>query len=545
MGESSLGRGRRPIELGPLIQVRIRRAETPGERFNHGVSQLNARPKVLHAKVCMRALDARDARFDGVFFVAITSTGIYCRPVCPTRLARAEHRRFFDSAASAERAGYRPCLRCRPELAPGLAVMDAVPRLARVAMHRIGAGALNGRAVADLARELGVSERHLRRALEREFGVSPVELAQTHRLLLAKRLLADTALSVTHIAFASGFQSLRRFNSVFRERYRLSPSAVRRMRRSRNAPGSSHAGEGTPATVLVKLTLAYRPPLAWNELVSLLSNAALPGAEAIERGRYGRTVRADGHRGVVFAADAAPKAHLVIEVSPSLVPVLMPLLARLRQLFDLDAEPVSIDAHLAQGGLGGYVERRRGLRVPGAFDGFEAVLSVVLRDWPRAGARTIDLARRVVETLGEEVDTGFPALTHLVPSAVRLADAGAARLERLGVPRGRAELLATLARAVADDKLRLEPGGDVIATRRVLTEIAGPRVANAIALRALCWPDAFSVEDRALQRAAGVTTSKALRARAEPWRPWRAYAAIHLWLERDASSICPASSIRR
>jgi AraC family transcriptional regulator of adaptative response / DNA-3-methyladenine glycosylase II len=505
-----------------------------------------ARPKVLRADVCMRALNARDARFDGVFFVAITSTGIYCRPVCPTRLARVEHRRFFDSAASAERAGYRPCLRCRPELAPGLAVMDAVPRLARVAARRIGAGALNGHAVADLASELGVSERHLRRALERELGVSPLELAQTHRLLLAKRLLADTSLSVTHIAFASGFQSLRRFNSVFRERYRLCPSAIRRIPRSRAMLDGANP---TPAADLVKLTLAYRAPLAWNELLSFLSRTALPGAEVIERGRYGRTVGIDGHRGIVFAADDASKAQLTIEVSPSLIPALMPLLARFRQLFDLDAEPTVIDAHLAQGGLGAFVERRRGVRIPGAFDGFEAVLGALLCDMPRAGVCRIDLARRVVEALGEELDTGFSALTRLAPSAARIAEAGASRLGALGVSSRRADLIATLARAIADDEIRLEPGGDLTVTRRALTEIVGARRANTIAMRALHWPDAFPAHDLVLQRAAACSGPSALRARAEQWRPWRAYAAIHLWLQDDRpdspSAIATATGVDR
>src|SRR5919205_1252194 len=211
---------------------------------------------MLNAQVCERALGARDARFDGIFFVGITTTRVYCRPVCPARVSYHDRRRFFDSAASAERAGFRPCLRCRPELAPGRALIDAGPRLARVAAHRIAAGALNGRGVSELAQELGVSERHLRRALERELGVSPLELAQTHRLLLAKRLLADTSLPVTRIAYASGFQSLRRFNSLFRERYRLSPSALRRSRR--DAVSAARAGGER-----IRLTLAYRPPLDW------------------------------------------------------------------------------------------------------------------------------------------------------------------------------------------------------------------------------------------------------------------------------------------
>jgi AraC family transcriptional regulator of adaptative response / DNA-3-methyladenine glycosylase II len=490
-----------------------------------------ARSTVLDSGVYMRALAARDARFDGVFFVAITSTGIYCRPVCPTRQARIDHRRFYDSAAAAERAGYRPCLRCRPELAPGLAVMDAVPRLARVAAHRIGAGALNGHAVAELAGELGVSERHLRRALEREFGVSPIELAQTHRLLLAKRLLADTSLSVTHIAFASGFQSLRRFNSVFRERYRLSPSAVRRAPRWRGVAEP----EATRSADLVRLTLAYRPPFAYAQFIDLLARAALPGAEAIENGRYGRTARIDGHQGLVWVTNGWPKPHLVVEVSHALVPVVMPLIARLRQMFDLDAEPAAIDAHLAQAGLADRVARRPGMRIPGAFDGFEAVLRALLCPSPRGTARHCDLARRVVEDFGEPMDTGVPALTRLAPSAARIAEAGASRLVAIGVRASTAASLVTIARAVAGEELRLEPGADLAATRRALTEIVGDGMANAIATRALYWPDAFSPHDRALQRATGVTSAKALRALAEPWRPWRAYAAIHLrWDEQRA-----------
>ena len=496
------------------------------------VPPAQVRPSVLQADVCTRALRARDPRFDGVFFVAITSTGIYCRPVCPTRVARAENRRFFDSAATAERAGYRPCLRCRPELAPGLAVMDAVPRLARVAAHRIGAGALNGRAVAELAQELGVSERHLRRALERELGVSPTELAETHRLLLAKRLLADTSLSVTHIAFASGFQSLRRFNAVFRERYRLSPSAVRRMPRA-SAVSGSEARPGVIPSDLVKLTLAYRPPLAWKDLLTFFAREQLPGAEVIERGVYGRTVSIDGQSGLAFAVDSASNAHVDIAISPSLVPVLMPLLARLRQLFDLDADPGAVDAHLEHGGLKAPVARRRGVRIPGAFDGFEAVLRVLGREPRHATARANEFVRRFVEDLGESLDVGAPGLTRLVPTAARVAEAGAPRLVALGASPRQSELIVAVARAMAEGSLRLEPSADLGTARRALAARVGDRLASTIVMRALYWPDAFPFTDRTLQRAAGVSTAQALRVRAERWRPWRAYAAVHLWLQDE------------
>jgi AraC family transcriptional regulator of adaptative response / DNA-3-methyladenine glycosylase II len=409
-----------------------------------------------------------------------------------------------------------------------------------VAAHRIGAGALNGRAVAELAQELGVSERHLRRALERELGVSPTELAETHRLLLAKRLLADTSLSVTHIAFASGFQSLRRFNAVFRERYRLSPSAVRRMPRA-PAVSSAAARSGVIPSDLVKLTLAYRPPLAWKDLLTFFAREQLPGAEVIERGVYGRTVRIDAQSGVVFAihsashSDSASHAHVDIAISPSLVPVLMPLLARLRQLFDLDADPDAVDAHLEHGGLRALVARRRGVRIPGACDGFEAVLRVLGREPRYAAARASEFARRFVADLGESLDVGAPGLTRLVPTAARVAEAGAPRLVALGASPRQSELIVAVARAMAEGAIRLEPSADLGTARRALADLVGERLASTIVMRALYWPDAFPITDRTLQRAAGVSTAQALRVRAERWRPWRAYAAVHLWLQDEQS----------
>jgi AraC family transcriptional regulator of adaptative response / DNA-3-methyladenine glycosylase II len=496
---------------------------------------------LLSTDQCQRAARTHDPRFDGVFFIGVTTTGIYCRPICPARVSIASHRRFFVSAAAAERAGYRPCLRCRPELAPGRAPVDAISRLAFAAALRIGAGGLNGRSVAELADELDVSERHLRRALERAVGVSPIELAQTHRLLLAKRLLADTVLPVTQIAFASGFQSLRRFNTAFRQRYRLSPSSLRRASRAsvRSGVPGAVAGAGAPVDDVVRLTLAYRPPLAWDLLLGTLQRDALPGVELVQDGRYGRTVHIDGRSGVVFAGDAAAcprpahrpaSTHLDLEVSLSLLPVLMPLLARLRQLFDLDAEPAVIDAHLAQAGLAPLVSRRPGIRVPGALDGFEIVFGALLRGSgpPATSARV--LTRRVVNALGEPIDSGIAGLDRLAPTAERVAAAGVEGLRALGVAPSRAIALATAARAVADGRLELAPGSDVVAACRALRAIAGvgDRVATQIVMRTLYWPDAFPASDRSLQTAAGASGPGTLRARAEQWRPWRAYAAMHL-----------------
>lgn len=498
--------------------------------------QLVTGPTLPSADICERALDARDPRFDGLFFVGITTTHIYCRPVCPARVSYTDRRRFFATAAAAECAGYRPCLRCRPELAPGRAPMDAVPRLARLAADRISAGALNGRGVPQLATELGVSERHLRRALEREIGVSPLELAQTHRLLLAKQLLMDTTLPVTRIAFASGFQSLRRFNSVFRERYRLSPSALRGARRQ----GVTARGQREPSNDLIRLTLSYRSPLAWDALLQFLVRPMLPGVELLQDGRYGRTVSVNGCTGVVLVEDAssqprnghrAARSYLIAHLSTSLLPALMPLLARLRRYFDLDAEPTMVDAHLAQGGLGGLVERRPGVRIPGVLDGFEAVLRTVLSEFP-AGDR---VAEGLVRALGESVATDVPELTHLMPTAARVAHVGATGLAALGVPPHHAALLAAVARAMASGVVPLEPGGNVAAARRALMAIEGVdgRLATMIVMRALYWPDAFPASDPLLQHAAGLSAAATLDALSERWRPWRAYAAHHLWLDKN------------
>jgi AraC family transcriptional regulator of adaptative response / DNA-3-methyladenine glycosylase II len=490
----------------------------------------------LTPDICQRAVHARDPRFDGVFFVAITTTGVYCRPVCPARVVHAERRRFFLSAAAAEHAGYRPCLRCRPELAPGRAICDAVSRLAGTAAHRIAAGALNGRSVAQLARELCVSERHLRRALERELGVTPVELAQTHRLLLAKRLLADTDLSITRIAYASGFQSLRRFNSVFRDRYRMPPSALRR------SPQAARAARGNEESDMLRLTLSYRAPFAWDALLAELGRDAVPGIELVARGQYARTVRLNGATGVVFAWDAAHErgarssrrsarsSHLNIALSTSLLPELMPLLAKLRHLFDLDAEPSVIDGHLGQGGLGDLIRRTPGVRIPGAFDGFEIALRLIVGMDAGDGAVQRGIAQHIAEQLGERIDSYHPALALLAPDAERVADAGALRLAALGVTRRSAEAIVRIARAVAEGTLRLEPGADVAPTREALAETMGlgSDVASIISMRALRWPDAFPAADPALQRAIGVTSERALLERAESWRPWRAYAAARL-----------------
>lgn len=514
-----------------------------------------------------RALVSRDARFDGVFFVGVTSTGVYCRPVCRAPKPRPENCRFFTSAAAAERRGFRPCLRCRPELAPAAsrhpsdhpgpgrtATIDAVGQLARVAAARIAAGALDRAGVQGLAADLGVSARHLRRAVERELGVSPVELAQTHRLLMAKQLLTETSLPVSQVAFASGFRSVRRFNAAFGTRYRLAPTALRR-HRDRSGAAS---GPGDPAPT-VTLSLSFRPPFDWGAMLRYLAVRAIPGVEVVEhdRGCYARIMQFGGEHGYVVVRSAAPRAAggdglmLSAEVSASLLPVVAEVLARLRRLLDLDTDPGPIVSHLATDPtLADLVAGRPGLRVPGAVDGFElAVRAVLGQQVSVRGATTLSgrLVRLIAERLPSTPASGSgssPAsLTHLPISAERLADASPALVASIGLPSARAVCLVALARAVADGQLpelvdvaSTTAPADCVRRLQALPGV-GPWTATYIAMRALRWPDAFPHGDLALRRAMGGMAPARLRAAADRWRPWRAYAALHLWTSiADAST---------
>ena len=488
---------------------------------------------LLDRESCNRAVESADARFDGVFFVGITTTTIYCRPICPARRTLRKNRRYFNSAAAAERAGFRPCLRCRPELAPGRARIDAVPRLAEAAARRIAAGALNGRGLEGLANDLGVSGRQLRRAMQQELGVSPIELAQTHRLLLAKQLLTETYLPMSRVADASGFQSVRRFNALFRERYRLNPESLRR-RTTGNGASSRRATE--PREPNLRLALAYRPPLAWNALLAFLAGRANPGVERISSGAWSRLVRVEGHTGVIRVALPARRSALanhdvvVLEADATLAPALMPLCARVKLLFDLVAEPNAIEAHLTRSGFGAIPKSARGLRVPGAWDGFElAVRAILGQQVSVAGAST--LMARLTTLFGEPAPANDDGFTHLAPTAERLAEAGVTAIRRIGLPASRAETIHELSTLVARGELSFEPDADVRMLMRRLVELRGigPWTAEYIGMRALHWPDAFPASDLVLRRAAGGLTTAQLTRRAEAWRPWRSYAAMHLW----------------
>ncbi|HEY2249816.1 MAG TPA: AlkA N-terminal domain-containing protein [Planctomycetaceae bacterium] len=471
-------------------------------------------------QTCYRALAARDVRFDGLFFVGVTTTGIYCRPVCTARTPGRDRCRFFANAALAERHGFRPCLRCRPELATGHAPIDAVANLARQAAARIEAGALNDSGgIEQLAADMHVSSRQLRRAVRQEFGVSPVELAQTNRLLMAKQLLVESNLPLIDVAHASGFASVRRFNALFREHYGLVPSRVRSLRRS--AAGGDH----------LKLTLTYRPPFAWPELLRFLAGRATAGVESIVGDSYLRTVALGDARGWLRVEPVRGKYALSVELATSLAAVLPKVLSRLRHLFDLAARPDVIDSHLAgDPRLAEFVERTPGLRVPGAFCGFELAVRAILGQQVSVAAATT-LAGRLADRFGEPIETPFPQLKRLTPNPARLTAASFSEMTRLGILKSRAQCIRDLARSVSGGLISLEQGANPEPVIEKLLTIRGigDWTGGYIALRALRWPDALPAGDLGLIRATGATSPAALREMAEAWRPWRSYAAMHFW----------------
>jgi AraC family transcriptional regulator of adaptative response / DNA-3-methyladenine glycosylase II len=472
----------------------------------------------LDPDACYRALKTHDPRFDGRFFVGVSSTRIYCRPVCTVRMPRRENCHFFASAAAAEVEGYRPCLRCRPELAPGNASVDAIARLAQGAVDLIENGVLDAGGIEHLSARVGVTSRHLRRIFDAEFGVSPIEYAQTQRLLLAKRLLTDTALPVTEIALASGFASVRRFNALFKARYRMSPGRLR----------DARGGRALPSTLAFELP--FRPPYDWNAMLGFLGDRAIDGVEAVTRDTYARTVsirhRGSLHVGRVEVQRAPKRTALRVSVSPSLARAIPAVLSRVKHVFDLACDPIVVAA-----ALGPLSAAHPGLRVPGTFDGFElAARAVIGQQISVRAARTV--LGRIAFSLGESLtseDGG--ALTRLFPTAARIAALMPDDLVAMGVTRARARTLVAIAAAIESGRIRLEPESDVDTTVRELTALPGigTWTANYIAMRALRWPDAFLAGDLVVLKALGETRpAPALRA-SEVWRPWRAYAVMHLW----------------
>lgn len=477
----------------------------------------------LDADACYRALVAHDARFDGAFFVGVKTTGIYCRPVCRARTPRRERCQFFTRAAAAERAGFRACFRCRPERAPGHASVDAVSRLVASAARRIDEGALNLQSVEQLAAGLGASGRHLRRVMQAELGVGPIELALSKRIALARELLLGTSLPMAEVAFASGFSSVRRFNDAYRVSQGMTPSELRRPLEG----GTRDAGSA------LCVVLDVRPPFDAASALAFLRARAVPGAESFVGDVYTRAVALDGAAGLVTITSTPGRAAISVEVSAGLAPHLMTIAARARRLFDTDADPLLIGAHLSRDGLlSRQVRLRPALRVMGAFDPFEWAVRAVLGQQISVRA-AITIAGRLLAAFGVPLKmpaTGVPA-RFAWPNAARLAGARLEALTALGLTRARAATVLGLARAVADGRLLLDRGAEPLATREALLALpgVGPWTAQYIELRALGWPDAFPAGDLGLRKALGGISTAECEARSERWRPWRAYAATHLW----------------
>ena len=488
---------------------------------------LDGRASVVHTaqvfrdpEACWRIAERRDARFDGQFIVAVRSTRIYCRPSCPATTPKRRNVSFYPTAAAAQSAGYRACKRCRPDASPGSPDWslraDAVAR----AMRLIVDGIVDREGVGGLARRVGYSERHLTRLMTEDLGAGPLAVARAQRAQTARTLLESTDLTITTVAFAAGFSSVRQFNDTMREVYATTPTELRTAAHRRS----------TPPPGRIALRLPFRPPFAAQHLFEFLGARAICGIERFDGTTYTRTLELPQGRG-----------HTVIEPRPDHLAVILQLddvsdlasaVRRLRDTFDLDADPVTSDAALVRDRtLRDSVRRNPGMRVPGCADPTElAVRAVLGQQISVRGART--LAQRLVAALGTPVTAGDTGLTHCFPSAARIAESD---LDMLGMPAARRNAIRSLSAAIAEGRVDLSPGVDRTAARESLLTVAGigPWTAEYIALRALRDPDAFLASDLGVRHGAsrlGIADEAGeLERQSQRWRPWRAYAQIHLW----------------
>lgn len=465
---------------------------------------------------CDRARAAKDPRFDGLFFTAVRSTRIYCRPVCPAPTPKQSNVSYFATAAAAANAGYRPCLRCRPELSPGASWggENTVQR----ALSRIADGALEEGSVETLAKEVGVSGRQLRRLFLQHSGATPIAVHTTRRLLLAKQLLTETTLPVTQVAFASGFQSVRRFNAAFTEGCGMAPTAIRRLRTA-------------PPVGALKLRLAYRPPMDFPLMLSFFAKRVMPGIERVNADSYERVLGPADATTWIRVSENKSRPELLLEIvtpDPRLIPNIV---RRVRRLFDLDADLTAVHSVLSEEPiLEKGIARRPGLRVPGGWDGFEVAMRAVLgQQISVAGATT--LAHRLVCNFGEIRSDGRVGLDRCFPKPEFIVDG---QLEKIGLTKARAATLRGLASAVLRGEVGFQAGqrlDDFVKNFTVLPGI-GDWTANYVAMRALSHPDSFPAGDLVVQQALGAGKRLGIREtemRSQSWRPWRAYAVLHLW----------------
>jgi AraC family transcriptional regulator of adaptative response / DNA-3-methyladenine glycosylase II len=483
----------------------------------------------LDPDICYRALQTRDARFDGRLFVGVVSTGIYCRPICPARTPKQEHCRFFSGSAAAQAAGFRACLRCRPEISPELPGWRGTSNTVSRALALIADGFLDREdgTVETLATRVGMGARQLRRLFDQHLGASPIAVAQTRRLLFAKQLIHDTSLPMAEVAMAGGFGSLRRFNDAFRRLYHRPPSELRRL--------TTHTTANVPDEAPVLLHIPYRPPYDWKAMLDYLRARAMDGLEVVENGIYRRSVSHEGLQGIITVAHTPDRHSLLARIQFPSVRALQAIVACVRHQFDVGADVDAITAHLSEDQmLSPLIASRPGLRTPGCWDGFELAIRAVLGQQV-----TVEAARRLgsklVNLYGDPLlHAGDAHLTRTFPSAGCLATAD---LVPIGMPATRRAAVKALARAAADNPRLFLPGESIDGTLAQLRRIhgIGAWTAQYIALRALREPDAFPTTDLGLLRGAAqlggvVTTASQLLHRAEAWRPWRAYAAQYLWI---------------
>lgn len=472
---------------------------------------------LLNKEQCYRAIRSHDLRFDGHFFFGVNATGIYCRPICMARPPKFENCRFFSNAAVAEAAGFRPCLRCRPEQAPVNTRRAKITKITQKAMELIEEGFLNEAKVRGLSEKLGVTDRYLRRSFKTELGVSPIEFAQTQRLLLSKRLLMDTSLPITEIAFAAGFNSLRRFNVLFKHRYGLNPTNFRRTIIKQESVDS------------LIFDLSYQPPLEWQLLLNFLKEKSIPKSEEIYKGIYRRIVRQEqkGHDyiGWIKVEKVPDQSTLRITIDIKLAHVILLVLKHVKLLFDLTCSPGKIIE-----ALGLLAENCPGLRVPGAFEGFEIAIQAILSQHVSIKEAQV-LSQRFVNHFGAFYSTPFPELTHAFPNPERIARASIEEIYALKIPQIKAQAIILLAQAIVDKSLTLTPNADVSKTMerlRLLPNI-DERSIQYIVMRSLSWPDAFPYNDKELIKALEISSPNIAQDLTKTWQPWRSYGAMYLW----------------
>jgi AraC family transcriptional regulator of adaptative response / DNA-3-methyladenine glycosylase II len=471
----------------------------------------------LDWQVCSRARLSRDPRFDGKFFIGVVGSRVYCRPICPAPTAKEKNCRYFATAAAAAEAGFRPCLRCRPECSPGTPAWVGTPNTVSRALRLIAESGLGLGGVEALAERLGVGARHLRRLFVQHLGATPMAVALTRRMHFAKKLIDETWLPMTEVAVASGFGSVRRFNAAIRKVYQRTPTQLRRLaRQSSVQPENQYV-----------VRLRFRPPYHWGGMLEFLAARATPGVEWVEGGSYRRSIALNGSRGWFEVALDEANHSLLVRLQFGDPRALFLIIERIRTMFDVNADWAAIVCSLGTDPvLAKCIAAKPGLRVPGCWSGFELAVRAIVGQQITVKAATA-LAGRVVEKFGEPLSASA-GLTHLFPSPEVLADAD---LACAGMPRGRAATLRAFARAVCKRQISFEGIVESEAFRARLRELPGigEWTAQYVAMRALGDPDAFPSGDLGLLRALDLKDPRELERRAETWRPWRAYAAMYLW----------------